>query len=106
MRSPKKEIKRMQPKKAKGNIKPTNSFGGDIIKATEPRKQAAATTTKSKSTKIDAEVLGQAGQALGEAISSMGTGQAPPENYVAKVFASRGAGFKMKYNKNNFPFKK
>ena len=105
MRSPKKEIKRMQPKKAKGNIKPTNSFGGDIIKATEPRKQAA-TTTKSKSTKIDKEVLGQAGQALGEAISSIGTDQAPPENYVAKVFAGRGAGFKMKYNKNNFPFKK
>ncbi len=71
-----------------------------------PKKEQATTNTKSKSTKIDAEALGQAGQALGEAISSMGTGQAPPENYVSKVFASRASGFKMKYNKNNFPFKK
>lgn len=42
--SKREEVARIEPKKAKGNIKPTNSFGGDIIKATEPRKQA--TTTK------------------------------------------------------------
>ena len=115
MRSPKKEVKKMQPKKVKGNIKASNTFGGGPIGKQEAYPTAKSgnknkskdkdTSKKGVDKKILGEAVGEAGAALGQAISNIGTSGPPPENYVSKVFARR-SGFKMKYNKNNFPFKK
>ena len=118
MRSPKKEVQKMKPKKVKGNIKASNTFGGDPIGEQEAYKTYESDsknknkdkskdkdTSEKGSKKILSEAVGEAGAILGQAISDIGTNNPPPENYVSKVFARR-SGFKMKYNKNNFPFKK
>ena len=113
MRSPNKEVKKMQPKKVKGNIKASNTYGGGPIGKQEAYKTYKSDSknkskdkdTSKKSSKILGEAVGEAGAALGQAISNIGTSGPPPENYVSKVFARR-SGFKMKYNRNNFPFKK
>ena len=72
---------------------------------TKKGKTRPASKQKGVDKKILGEAVGEAGAALSQAISNIGTSGAPPENYVSKVFARR-SGFKMKYNKNNFPFKK
>ena len=121
MRSAKKQVKKMPAKKITG-IKPskemsyshsnqpskalTEPAGKSHEKRPEVIKRKKKESKKGVDKKILGEAVGEAGAALGQAISNMGTGGgAPPENYVSKVFARR-SGFKMKYNKNNFPFKK
>ena len=114
MRSAKKEIKKMPLKPIK-KVKPSKDMS--YSHSNQPSKAlstpAGSTSSKNKSkdkdtskkgSKILGEAVGEAGAALGQAISNLGTSGAPPENYVSKVFARR-SGFKMKYNKNNFPFK-
>tara|TARA_R100001086_G_scaffold161277_1_gene86858 strand:- start:1630 stop:1920 length:291 start_codon:yes stop_codon:yes gene_type:complete len=64
-------------------------------------------TSKKGSKAIIAEKVEGAGADLGQAIKDLGTMTPPsiPESYVSKIFRKRDSGFKMKYNKNNFPFK-
>ena len=64
-------------------------------------------TSKKGSKAIIAEKVEGAGADLGQAIKDLGTMTPPsiPESYISKVFRKRDSGFKMKYNKNNFPFK-
>ena len=118
MRSAKKEIKKMPLKPISLPLKPSKDMS--YSHSNQPSKAlstpAGSTSSKNKSKdkdkskkgvdkKILGEAVGEAGAALGQAISNLGTSGPPPENYVSKVFARR-SGFKMKYNKNNFPFKK
>lgn len=121
MRSAKKEIKKM-PLRPITEVKPSKdmsySHSNQPTKALSTPAGSRSSENKSKDKsknkdkskkgvdkKILGEAVGAAGAALGQAISNLGTSGAPPENYVSKVFARR-SGFKMKYNKNNFPFKK
>ena len=119
MRSAKKEIKKM-PLKPITKVKPSKDMSyshsnqpskalstpaGSTSSKNKSKNKSKDKDTSKKGSKILGEAVGEAGAALGQAISNLGTSGAPPENYVSKVFARR-SGFKMKYNKNNFPFKK